>query len=402
MCFFIFSHTPNIDYDAPSYINFSSVRPPIYPTFIWVFHWAGKYQFQIVVWVQSMLTFGSLLYARHWLIKNLKIADTLIFSIFLFALITICFHSQMWYIESEGLSFPFFIFMFFLSIECFQEFNLKKIVYLSLWVGILILTRLQFYFLYGVFIFLLFWYLWKKVSIKSLVICTGILLISILFTALIDRSYHYFKNSNFAGAPIIGVQLIIQPLFLANSNAASYFENPAEKNIVQSMLNQIKKQKLNTSTSLLASLKPKYYENAYEEYAKNYILLQAIVYHTFSKDSVFAENKSTSNIAKTLFLHNPKINIYFYIWKIIDSMGGIPFFLFFCLLLFSVIIRIFRNRDSDADFSQTFVALAVIITFLNAGLVAVVEPALPSYFCYFQFLLYSLAALFADRIFFKK
>jgi len=82
-------------------------------------------------------------------------------------------------------------------------------------------------------------------------------------------------------------------------------------------------------------------------------------------------------------------------------MGGVPWFLFFCLLLFSTAFKIFRNRNDNLNLTQVLVASAVVITFCNALLVAVVEPALPPYFCYTQFLLYCLVALFADRIFFK-
>src|SRR3990167_4766579 len=395
--FFLYTHTPNIGYDSPSYINFSVFRPLIYPVFIWLFHWAGKYQFNFVVWTQSILTFFSLLYARNWLKENLNISDYLIFFILLFVLITICFHFQMWYLESEGLSFPFFIFTFFLLIDCFDHFNLKKISYLALWVGILILTRLQFYYFYGVFVLLLAWYFWKKTSGKSLWICFSILLGSIFLITLIDHAYHYFRNGSFLGAPTIGSQLVIQPLFLANTGAENYFKNAHEKNTVQYIINEIHKQKLNNYSAYLSVLKPKYYEYAYEEYNRNYNAMQGIIYNTFKKLPPYELDKTTIDIAKTLFLHNIKINLFFYAWKIMDSFGGVPPFLFFCLLLLSVIYKIFQNKNEHLNLSQIFVALTIVITFANALLVAMVEPNCAGYFCYTQFLLYCLAALIADK-----
>lgn len=129
--FFLYTHMPNIGYDTPSYASFSIIRPPIYPIFIWLFEWAGKYQFQLVMWTQSLLTFFALLYMRNRLLEDLEIPDFLIFFIFLFILITICFYSQMQYIESDGLAFPFFIFTFFSMIRCFYKFDLKKNFYLA-------------------------------------------------------------------------------------------------------------------------------------------------------------------------------------------------------------------------------------------------------------------------------
>src|SRR3989338_7574830 len=151
--FFLITHSPNYQqYDAPGYINFSVIRPPIYPIFLWLFHWAGHYQFILVMWLHAIITFVALLYARSWLKKKLKIADFLIFVVFLFVILTICFHFQLIMIGSEGLTFPLFILIFFKLIECFKNFGLKKIAGLSALVSILILTRLQFYYLYGIYI----------------------------------------------------------------------------------------------------------------------------------------------------------------------------------------------------------------------------------------------------------
>lgn len=399
--FFLYVHTPNTDYDTPSYVNFYSTRPPIYPIFIWLFHWAGKYQFQLIMWAQSIFTFFSLLYARHWLKKKLSVSDFLIFIVFIFVLTTICLHFQMWYIQSEGLSFPFFIFTFFLAMQCFQKFDLKKIFYLALWVGILMLTRVQFYYFYGIFILLVTWYAWRKVSLKLIFFGIGILLGSILFTILIDKSYHYFKNGIFESEPISGVQFVIQPLFLADSNAVNYFKNPTEAKIFQSLLYQIHKQKLNNDAALLKSLTPQYYEYAYQEYNRNYLKIQEIVYHTFAKVNTADENIITNNIARTLVLNQFKKNVYFYCWKLINFIGGIPQFLFFSLFLFALIVKIFIDRHWEPNIPQLFVSQMLIVIFLNAMLVATAEVNGPAYFCYTQFLFYCFAALIADRIFFK-
>ncbi len=402
VAFFLYMHTPNTDYDTPSYVNFYAMRPPIYSVFIWLFRWAGKYQFQLVMWAQSILTFISLLYARQWIKKNLMVNDFLIFPVLIFVLSTISLHSQMWYIQSEGLSFPFFIFTFFLLVECFQQYSLKKIIYLALWVGILMLTRLQFYYFYGIFILLVVWYAWKRVPIKSLGICVVILAGSILLTTLIDNTYHYFKHGFFSGEPASGVQFIIQPIFLANPDAADYFKNPTEKAMVQKIIGEVHKQKLNRDATLLTSLTPQYYEYAYQSYYRNYVAMQSIVYNTFREISARDQNRITNNISKILVLHEFRKNLYFYCWKVIDAMGGVPLFLFFCLLLFSVFAKILKNRLWKTNHSQLFVALTVIITFFNALLVSTAEPNCPPYFCYTQFLLYCLAALFADRIFFNE
>src|SRR5690348_2207443 len=82
--FFLLTHSPDyVDYDAPSYIFFAPIRPPVYPIFIWLFRWAGHYQFTLIMWVHAILTFSAFLYAGFWLKKYLKISDFLIFIVLL-------------------------------------------------------------------------------------------------------------------------------------------------------------------------------------------------------------------------------------------------------------------------------------------------------------------------------
>lgn len=399
---FLLTHLPNIGYDTPSYVNFSVTRPPMYPLFIWLFHWAGHYQFRFVMWAQSILTCCALAYARHWLKKNIGVPDILIFCIISVMLITICFHYQMWYIQSEGLTFPVFIFTFFLLISCFDRFDIKKIVLLSILAGVLILTRQQFYYFYGVFILLCAWYLYKKITFKKLALCVCIFITSIALTTLIDWSYHDLKNGHFGGEQLSTIVLSIQPIYLTQADSTRYFSNNAERTIFSNIQLQLKKQKLNHEAAKLNVMIPQYFEYAYEEYARNYIAIQTVIaqvaYHNQLHDNA---NQVVKNITKTLVQHEFKKNLLFYGWKVIDSMGGIPGFLFFCLLLFGSVLNLLKQRPASIELSQLFIVLAIIIIFFNALVVALAEPALPAYFFYTQFLMYCLAAIFSKKLFFS-
>lgn len=411
---FLCTHAPYFGNNAPTYIKFNIIRQPLYPIFIWLFHWGGKYQFYLVMWVQSIITFFSLLYARHWLKKNLYLSDVTIFPVILLVLITISFHYQMHSIDDpEGLSFPFFIFTFFNTIECFQKKSFKKNISLAVWVSALILLRTQFYFYYGVYIVLIVWYFWKMMPKKYILKVTSVFILSIVLTNVVDRGYHYYMNGVFSTEPFSGLVTIIQPLYLANPDAAKYFTNHKEKAIVQTLLDEIKIKKLNRDVSALASSKVRYYEYAHQEYERNYLPIQSIVSKTFTgiplKDiykintnALIKMNKMTLSISKTLFLHNIKINSYFYIYKIIAALGGIPYFLFFCLLSFIALIKLFRNRRFDLKVSEVFVFLVLLVTFFNAMIVAVAEPNCVRYYCYTQFLLYCFGAYIAELIYMNR
>ncbi|EKD70117.1 MAG: hypothetical protein ACD_46C00631G0002, partial [uncultured bacterium] len=230
--FFLATHSPNLEYDTPSYINFGVIRPPLYPLFISLFRWAAPHQFSLIIWTHGVLLFAAILYARYWLKKNFQIPDLFIFITFLFTLLTISFHFQLTYVQSEGITFPLFIVTFFLLIECFYQFSFKKISCLSLLVSLLVLARLQFFYLYAIFILLCLWYAWKKIPIKSILAATVILFSSMGLTTLIDHGYHYVKHGFFGAAPYSGLMVLVQTLYLADNNAASYFNDSNVKKLV--------------------------------------------------------------------------------------------------------------------------------------------------------------------------
>ncbi|OGT32457.1 MAG: hypothetical protein A3C44_03395 [Gammaproteobacteria bacterium RIFCSPHIGHO2_02_FULL_39_13] len=410
---FLCTHSPYLGNNAKTYIDFSIIRQPLYPIFIGLFHWAGKYQFYFVMWTQSIITFIALLYGRNWLKKNLQLSDWSLIPVILLVLITISFHYQMISIDDpEGLSFPFFIFAFFNTIECFQEKSIKKIVCLSIWVSVLILLRTQFYFFYGIYIALVFWYFWKKKPISCVVKVALIFIVSIGLTNLADRSYHYIVNGVFINEPFSGLVTVIQPLYLANSDAENYFENAEERAVVRSILHKINTDQLNQDVSNLKLNKIQYFEYAQEEYERSYLPIQTFTSKILTgnsleeisridTDSFIKMNNMTLTIAKKLFLHNIELNISFYGFKIIAAFGGIPYFLFLCLLFFIAVLSILQNRNKEITVGAMFVFLVLLISFFNAMIVAVAEPNCTRYYCYTQFLFYCFAAYIAELIYLK-
>ena len=408
---FLSTHSPNLELDVdPSYLLFGAARPPMYPLFIAAFHWAGRYQFEIIMWVQGLLLFTTLLYTRSWLRKNLKIPDFLIFLITLIVILTIAFHFQIWFIQSEGLAFPFFILTFFLVIECFKKFHLKKLFYLSSLVSFLVLTRLQFYYFYGIFVILIIWYLWQRIGIKQIFYGILILFGSMFFTILADYSYHYYQHGTFSGTSYGGLMVLVQALYMAEDDAENYFRNPTEKAYVQSMITERNIKQLNKDANLIGPLKPSYLQKAHQSYSRNYLAIQKIIDDTLNasieKEINAAPNLKANAVAlkidKVLILHSLKKHVLFLLWKFITCMGGVPTFLFFLILLLAIPFQIIRDKIHDPDLSLIFVAVITMITFLNAAIIAICNPDLPVYFCYSQFMFYCLAAFIVSRTFIKK
>ena len=405
---FFYRHTLNFNQEVDlSYSNFGPVRPPMYPFFIWLFRWAGSYQFLLITWVQGLFLFLSLLYTRYWLKKNLQISEFPIFLVCLLAIVTIGMHFQMWTVQSEGLAFPLFVFSFFLFIECFKQFNLKKLISLALVVSILVLTRLQFYYFYALFFLLCAWYLWQRIPFKSVIAAVLILSGSILSTFIIDHGYHYIKHGFFAGAPYSGQLLLLQALYLADNDAANYFSDPVQKAYVQTMITERNAKRLNQDAELVNSFKPSFYEYAYETYNRNYLAIQAIIENTLKssianlpgKRANVKSNKMALSIDHILIRNELRKNIIFYFWKFVRCMGGVPVFLFFTILVIAIPFKIIKEKIQSPDVSTLFVGIITLITFLNAGIIALCNPYLSVYFCYSLFMFYCLAAFLAHRVF---
>src|SRR3990167_5820660 len=246
------------------------------------------------------------------------------------------------------------------------------------------------------------WYCWKRVPIKPLSIGIAILLGSILLTSFIDRSYHYFKHGYFSPAPASGALLIVQPLFLlGDTQADNYFKDAQYKIVVHKILTQINKMKLNKEANLLSAKRALYYENAYEEYNKNYIPIHDLVSQTLASGKPFEINTMATNITKVLVFHDLQRNIFFFLWKFMAFVGDIPLFLFFLIVFLVLIIKVVNDRNWEPHFAPIFVAMIALITFLNAATVAALVPYQTTYFCYSQFMLYCLSTFLADSVFLK-
>lgn len=401
---FLLFHKVYVDSNTPTYTHDMIIRQPLYSIFLALFNWAGQYRFSVAMWIQGSLTFFSLLYARSWLKSNLQLTDASILPIFFVTLITISFHYQMVSVDDpEGITFPLFIFAFFQLVDCFSAVNFYKITVVSGLVSLLILTRTQFYFFYGVFIVLLLWFVWKKFPAKYILYSMMIFVLSAIITNLADRTYHYFENGSFINEPFSGILTVIQPFYLADPNAFQYFQNSQEKNLVKVMQHNIASKQLNHDVMTYSPNSIQYYEYLNNEYAKNYLDIQdmlnkAITHTSFYKiydvnnASLIKMDKLTLDISQILFIHNIKKNTMLYSYKIVDAMGGIPCFIFFALMLLFSIIKIFQNRTMNLVPGELFVFLMLLISFLNAMVVAVAEPNCARYFCYTQFLLYCFGA----------
>lgn len=392
---------PIVGPDSLTYLNFHPMRPPLYPIFLWLFQGLGQLQLITVIWAQALLGYAALLYAQHWLNRRLHLPRTIIFFILLFTLLLIfCHYNTLSTVASEGLTVPLFIFFFLTLSECFADFNLIKIIRLSIYANLLILTRAQFYYLYLLLIILAAWYFWKKVSLTKVLMSLMAMIAIAAITLLINRGYHYEAHGQFAEVPVIGEQLIVQSLYLADANTANDFTEPSEKQLIQQILKQLAQQQImrNSAPAIMVpptvALSIAYYTTAY-----NPIL--AVIDQTFADKPIFQKDKILLHLSKILYQNNIQKNGLFYLERVSAFFGDLAFFVVFLFVFGTQLFYLVRSRASQSSMTQIFSVLALCTILLNTSFVAIFEPLLPCYSFYAYFLIFCLGGMLAKNIFNK-
>lgn len=444
VCIFIFlcMHTPSVGFDTVGYIHFSPMRPPLYPIFIELFKWAGRYQLDMVMWTQTVLICASLMYARVWLKRHLFISDVFIFSAYIIITIHLFFGlALLTSIMSEGLAFPLFVVAFFTLLDCFLAYQTKKLLWLGVLTTLLILTRVQFYFFYLAFVLLLIWYAGRKVSFKKIAVAALIFLASILCTVVAVRSYNFILRGSFSGTiSTLGEQLIVQPLYLTNINAEKYFTDPAQKKYVHDVMKDMSQNDLgnvipNPALSLglhadYEKANPRFSQAVtamrysdhhggtsfwgppiptrdllYDYYTNNYNAIMLVAKAHTPLMSTQAADQFRTHVSLILFLHEFKKNVVFFILKWINFTGGILLTLTLITVLLVACVRIITKKSaqgSAGEVTHIFVAVGIILIFINNAEVAVVEALVLRYLFYSYFIFYCLVALIMDRLFIAK
>lgn len=398
--------TPNLHSDAYGYIRFSSWRPPVYPLFIALFHWAGHYQMYLVMWTQDLLLFLSLIYAKKWLEDYLKLSQMISFIIITATIVVNFLTTKILHrIYTEPLAFSLFIVTFCLYVEILKSYDFRKLIYMLIACYLLILTRGQFYFMFALLIFLGFWYFWSKKPIKQAWVVFFLVMTTVAATALSDRAYHYFQHDEFKGSAFVGRIFTIQPLYLSTPDDVKYFKDPIEKNTFLQMMNAIDTHFMSRTTAPYpiskivqnGRISYYYYQNVFELIDDFW---GEVVYPASWTPGPKTEYKIDDNalqIGKILLSHHLKENILMFIWKIAYYFSD-PWLFFASLIIFiSIAIRILSDRNWQPSTREIFIAVSLTCILLNAIMIALLQSYDPRYFYYSYFLFFCLSGLLANQ-----
>ncbi len=395
----LYGASPDIWEDTGAYLYFDAVRPPIYPLFLWLFHRFGQHQLLVAMWVQSLINFLALVYAAYWLHTRLELPKFLIFILLAFSVVLLQHFSVYRSILTEALSFPLFIVAVMFFVDSFKDFNIKKVILLSLTVNVLVLTRGQFYYFYILFFMLIAWHIWKRSPLRKLLVGSLTIIFFITVAMLGNRAYHYVLHKHFSVSSASGAVFIQQAMYLSNLGDAAYFRNPDERLFFEKTMKTLEDKHLTRDNPPLILRPPIGLGVASEYYERAYFPIMCTVRSNLPSRNLYSYDSSAFlvKISKTLYVHNLKKAGIFYVWRVASFVGGPMFFLGFLIVLISICFRALTDRSWNPTIKQIFVSVSFFIILANAAVIGCCAGTDLRYFYYAYFLYLCLWGLLAKE-----
>ncbi|MCH9769717.1 MAG: hypothetical protein K0U12_02445 [Gammaproteobacteria bacterium] len=384
--------------DSPSYIAFSPQRPPLLPILLWLNRLlVGEHYY-----IFRALQIGLIFFAMHLMDKKLRPifniprwAMTLLAVSFIIPPYIVFPYAR--YLLTEAIAIPLFVIFLTYLIEFIVTRAIKTTLILALLTMLLVLTRNQFLYLYGILFLAVIYLFFRRTNPQKILLIGLIFLLTIVLTTLLNRGYQYVVHGKFASNTSNGALLLVQPMFLAKPNDAKLFKDPKLKSLFNSLY------QANTQAKFtLATLDPKpnyirflkdaaYFRSVFDPIQnQNFRKLNQLGY-----TSPYQQDIILKKLAITLLKHNWKQNLIFSIRKLILSLGDLVPFLVFCFLGLSLLIAQFIKPKNYII--SAMLGLWILI-FANNLTVSLAEMMLTRYLIYpYLCLLILMAALLFSR-----
>lgn len=371
--------------DTNSYITFSSTRPPLFPLLLWLNRLFVGNNYRLLQIFYLSLTFGAFFYLDYWLRKNYSVPRTVtIFFLLLFMVPMYIIFPYGHYLLSECIAFPLFIFTFIFLSDFFIRRNVSSAIKFSIMSALLILTRAQFYFIYGFFIFSIIWMFIYKDNCRHIITISFVFFISIVLINVLNHSYHYVVNRHFSDSSAVGAQLLTQAVFLSNMNDKRYFREKKEKDIFTQIITNGDEKGL-ILHSQVKKLSSSRVMGKYYQYEKNYNPLldnNVAVLYSFGVKNDYEVNEIATKMAAILYRYNFRQNLKFFLLKIYVGLGRFPGVLIFVLFTTMLLGSLYKNKHNKITI-QGLVGLFFCLA--NIVMVAVFVPVLDRILIYSYF-----------------
>lgn len=394
LAIFILYKGPQLVPDSYSFINAGPTRSAGYPVIILFFRMIfGKFALNVLFFVQLVLVLYAIQYFLRFLKVQFKLNDLVIF------LVSLLFYFYVYRIGGKITSEPFSLILLLFSLKyllesIFENRPRSMHIFFGLLV-LLVLIRGQFYFLYPIALFVIVFQFYQhrdwKVSAKYL----ALLILVVVGTNLVDRTYHYAKHGRFMGTPFTGLQLVTDALYVSTAQDSLLFADQLDREMFNAVYAAISEQGLimESKKAENPSIGPSeiiyHYNYSYNPICHDNTKL---ILGSYFEDETTIEywkniDEVTLRMSKELIKKHPVEFVKLYIWDITrNGFFANIFLIFFVITLIYSLIVIFRFPDNKIFI---FLVLSSFIVISNFLLVALVEPILDRYSFYGNIIYYA-------------
>ena len=371
----LYSSIPNIYPDSQRFLNGSLIDPPLYSTIIYVMQLIFGSLNSVIILQTLLVGFAIIYFSRTVAIHfNLDVIIKSLVALFLFLPILKFYNSLI----TEPISYAFSLLFVSFAIKLIYSLSIQNIVWSTIFVIALLLTRNQFLFLYPIVLLLYLGILILYSSKKTFAwLLISFLSIFIIHNASINLNKYikkdYFENKSLSNNRGIFFFTYIDAIYIATYKDIELFENKNLQNTLTSILN-----KLDNKKALI-----KYYNN------RGHYSLSLKEIRNYSdillKDLALKENTTVINLKKQISIKIIMANFGKYtkhiFKKFYDSTWLFVFVPFFMML--GSLISFIKYRSK---YSLVVIFLS-LFTLTNHTVIYLFGRIQPRYFIYTDFIL---------------
>ena len=386
-----YSSDPILYPDSPRYINGSLLDPPLYSTLIKVMLLIIGTLNSVVV-LQVLCIGLSVIYftktiAIHF---NLNTITKIVISLFLF-IPSLQFYNVM---LTEPFSYAFSLFFVSLVLKLIFNFNIQNLIWCSVFVTLLLLTRSQFIFLYPLILLLFLGILSLFKSKKTLVwLSVSFLSIFLIHNSLIFFN-KYIKQNSVSIDSISHDSLgpffytYIDAIYISSAKDVKLFEDQNSQKVLIKIFEEMENQK-----ALMKYYNGRGHFGLSLGHIKNYS-------KSFLKDLAYQKNTDVISIKKNISFKLIKANFKKYVKHIFKKFYDSSW-----LFIFVPFSMLLAGLISFLKYKSQFSLLVLFISsfsLTNHSVVYLFGRVQPRYFIYTDFILLIFIFLFLNILLQKK
>lgn len=379
--------------DTKGYINFTSMRPPVYPLLLKLFSYLDS-SYWFLVFFQMLFGLSAIVVTTLYAASFFELNQTSRIALGVI-LATPYIGKTGNYLLTEAIAYPLFLFTVCSLLALIKHNKFRHFIGLLALIMTLSLIRGQFVFLYVVaFLYVLFC-IYKSIKINYF-ISLVVLFLGILGQNYAERYYHYKFDNGFNNTSHTNIHLSVAPLYLSNIEDAKAFEDGLSKSIFTSIKQDLDEKKLGVDYRV-GNINVNYqYYTVYDK------IVYDVIANVFNDYEITAPHE-VDEIMGDIYLHLVKHKPFAYAKHVFKNAVGYFGGYYQLVFFFCVALIVFTKSTLDSDNSNLFKAamFLMLLHFGNILLLSIVQAVHVRYSFYTDIIFWSFCIVFSTEYYLK-